>query len=329
MSLTEHQIKLLEINKTLTDNSDNSRGKIGIFLPNKTGDAMTAMSILKYKNEFFPNKNIVWFCNLPTADVLKFAPISEVREYRYESLDVDPMTQLQTKDGKSRLDNVKKYKFDWSADLEDGFFPAPWALEPKDRDMIDYPNISKKIFGIPNSYEWHPYLSFSDEEREMVKDFCNKLPYKKTIMLETDSESGQTGWNDDFTKDTIRICREKLGNCNFIFASKKDCSTFIDDIGVVSASNFTVRQTALINNYSDLFVGVSSGISVATSCWGNKPTPKIQFCNSFICSTVSLANGPIELISPNDHQNTLNAEDKIKILRLDFQSRLHQIIDKL
>jgi hypothetical protein len=181
--------------------------------------------------------------------------------------------------------------------------------EPSDpnRNGIDYPNISKRVFGIDPSWAWHPTLYFSEEERQMVKDFCSKLPYSKTIMMETDCRSSQSTWDDSMTQETMRICREKLGPCNFIFASaENDISKFLDGHSSVSCSHFTVRQTALVNNYSDLFIGLSSGISVATSCWDNKPTPKIQYTSNFACSTVSLANGPIELIEIHALPNPKN-----------------------
>ena len=238
---------------------------------------------------------------MPAADALKYSSVSEVRHYPYPG-DGGPSVDfcsngMKTNNGK--LNQNLKHDFELTKDLEDGFFPAPWMFDPENpiRKETNYAEISKKVFGINSSYEWHPVLNFSNEEKEMAREFCLKLPHKKTIMLEANSGSGHSAWHDGMTRNTMRICREKLGKCNFIFASHGDSSRFFDDDGTVSCGHFTVRQTALINNYSDLFVGVSSGISVATSCWGNKPTPKIQYCGSIVCSTVPLANGPIELIS--------------------------------
>jgi hypothetical protein len=124
-------------------------------------------------------------------------------------------------------------------------------------------------------------------------------------MLETDYNSSQSGWNDELTVETMRICRQEWGECNFIFASNRDNTRFFDDKGVVSARNFTIRQVALINDYANLFIGVSSGVSVATSAWGLKPTPKIQYCNSLICSTASLSNGDFELVAPSKEINKI------------------------
>jgi hypothetical protein len=312
-----------------------SSGKIGIFLPGQHGDIMSAMSVLKYKDVLWPDKDIVWFCAMPKAEVLKYGPI-EVRHWPEgwglpERCAVDgplavskgePMwydfSVLKTEN--NRLHQQLKHNFESTKDLDEGYFPAPWMLSVQARHGIDYPNISRKIFGADPSWEWHPFLSFSDEEREMAKEFCAKLPYSKTIMMETFMGSGQASWNDTMTATTIRMCRERLGSCNFIFASHTDNSKFMDDPGVVSCSHFSVRQTALVNNYADLFVGVGSGISVATSCWGNKQTPKIQYTGSFIGSTKSLANGPFELIETDPP--AANSEQK-------FYIKLNEMLGKL
>lgn len=276
-----------------------SIGKIGILLPGAHGDIMSAMSVLKYKDDLWPNKDVVWFCSPPQSEVLKFAPV-EIRIWE------DFSQLIMNKYDRNHYLQIRN-NFDSLKDLEKEYLPAPWFYDPQDkeRNNIDYPNISKRIFGVDSKLEWHPLLHFSEQEQDMVRDFCLGLPYPKTIMLETDCRSGQSNWNDSMTRTTISMCRAKLGKCNFIFASNTDNSRFIDDVGVVSCSHFTIRQSALVNNFSDLFIGISSGISVATSCWGNKPTPKIQYTNTFICSTQSLSNGPFELIecyTPNAEQ---------------------------
>jgi|ERR1035437_2205136 hypothetical protein len=307
-----------------------ARGKIGILIPGQNGDVMSAMSVLKYKDILWPEKDIVWYCNLPFAEVLKYAPV-EIRHWPNGwmlperclvdgPLDVakgfpnwEDWSALKTKDNK--LDQKLKYNFESIKDLEEGYFAAPHQMSLEQRANIDYPNCSRKVFGVDPSWEWHPFLSFSDEEREMVKDFCSKLPHKRTVMIETFFGSGVNIWTDQLTKDTMTICRNRFGSCNFIFCSHNDNSRFFDDPGVVSCSHFSVRQTALVNNYSDLFIGISSGISVAVNCWGNKPTPKIQYTGSFIGSTKSLANGPFELIETDYNKNPVQ-EFKTKLVNM-------------
>lgn len=274
------------------------KNKIAIFLNYGHGDIMTAMSVLKYKDILWPNSEIVWFCSPSKYDLLKFAPV-ELRPWE------DFKILLENKNEDCTLNHDFKHYFKSLDDIDIGYFPAPWQYSPDHpaRKDIDYPNISKKIFKVDPNLEWHPQLYFSKQEEEMIKDFCLSLPYKKTIMIETDYNSGQSLWDDSITFKTIEICKNKFKNCNVILSSKSDYSNFLNIDGVVSASNFTLRQAALINNYADLFIGVSSGLSVAVNCWGNKPTPKIQYANTFYCSTQSLANGPFNLIKIHENNN--------------------------
>lgn len=315
---------------------------------------MQAMSVLKYKDILWPDKDVVWFCgNTPFRDVLNHNDaIAEIRHWpegwrlaercmtentRILGMSADePMwadfSLLQ--DSNDRLNQIHKFDYDLTKDLDDGYFPTPWMVPPSHRVDLDYPNVSKKVFGVDSSWEWHPYLGFSQEERNAVEKFALALPHEKTIMLETDfASAAKNPWDDDLTRETIALCRQKLGACNFIFACAVDITKFQDDAGVVSCSQFTVRQTALVNNYSDLFIGQSSGISQAVNCWGNKPTPKLQYCGSFIMSSVSIANGPFELVV-KDPKGSNPREHELRFPpmpdhRAEYKSRLACMLEKL
>jgi hypothetical protein len=326
-------------------------GKIGIFLPGQNGDIMSAMSVLKYKDVLWPGKEVIWFCGERCKDVLAHNDaIAEVRHWPEgwklpercvlenqriasgESKDLPWADFSVLLDSENHL-NSRKYEFESTKDLDEGFFPTPWMMSLQQRHGIDYPNISRKVFRADPSWEWHPYLGFTNEEREAVKEFCSQLPYPKTVMLETSFGSGHSQWDDDLTRQTMVMCRQKFGKCNFIFACAGDHSKFVDDAGIVTCSQFTVRQTGLVNNYADLFIGISSGISVATSCWGNKPTPKLQYCGSFIMSTYSLANGPMELVvadppgqNPPEHERRFPPKANH---RAEYISRLTSMLEKL
>lgn len=309
--------------------------RVGFFCPGQWGDLGSATSVLKYKDILWPNTDIIWFCSMPRAELLKYNDaIAEVRPWaegwqlpercELENAKLKPGEQKWEdwsvlKTANNRLNQKLKHNFESIKDLDEGYFPAPWQMSLEQRHGIDYPNCSRKIFGVNPSWAWHPYLCFSNEEREMVKDFCLNLPHKKTILMETFLGSGQASWNDGLTRATMTMCRNKFGPCNFIFASHMDNSRFFDDVGVVSCSHFNVRQTALVNNYSDLMVCISSGISVVTSCWGNKPVQKIQYTGSFIGSTQSHALGPFTLIE-SDHNS--NAEQQ-------FKHKLVDLLDKM
>lgn len=341
----EHKImndKLLsELNKTLRPSPGKKTGKIGIFCPGQAGDLCTVLSVLKYSDELWPNKEIVFFTNFPNADSLRFSNVSEVRPYPWAgnglkegTLDFYPMLCTD-----NRLNKELAKEYELTADLEDGYFPTPWMVNSDKQDGIDYPNISKMIFGLlpldgtPYQHEWHPFLHWSFEERCDVDDFISKLPKgRKTILLETFCGSGQSAyWDEALTRKIMATCREKLGDVNFVFGSHKHKGgvdnigipneEFIDAGNVVSAAHFTVRQAALINNYCDLIICMSSGISVSTSAWGLKPTPKLQYCGSRKCSTVALANGPIYLITTDFKQKP--------VADAEFFNKLDEILTNL
>ncbi|HVI42031.1 MAG TPA: hypothetical protein VM577_15375 [Anaerovoracaceae bacterium] len=275
-------------------------GKIGIFAPEQHGDIALSTCGLKYKDVLWPGKDIVWFCNLAEhkatyLDMLKHNDaISEIRDWpKFDTMEhfrscVDPNGQL-----------VLSHRADFESmkDLDNGYFPAPWCVLPNNAlNAVNYSNIPRMVFGVDPNAEWHPYLGFSNEEREMTKDFCAVLPHAKTIMLETQLRSaGNFNLAEDTIRSLMQLCRNKFGKCNFIFASMMDHTKYVDDPGVVSASQFTVRQTALIHNHCDLFIGVCSGITMAASCWGNKPVPRVELCGSMIVSSI-IANGPVNSV---------------------------------
>lgn len=267
--------------------------KIGIFAYGQHGDIALCTCVLKYKDILWPGKKIVWYCNLSPEkatylDMLKYNDaIYEVRDWPQ----VDFRT-LTDKNGQLILN--RRQDFENMHDLHNGYFPAPWAVLPNNAlNGVNYANIPRIIYGADPSWEWHPYLCYSDEERAAAKDFCSSLPHSKTIMLETQLRSaGDYNLPEDVIRNIMRLCRNKFGNCNFIFAGMMDHTKYVDDAGVVSGSQFTVRQAGLLNNHSDLFIGVCSGITQAASCWGNKPTPRVELCGEIIQSSV-IANGPV------------------------------------
>lgn len=290
---------LAEINATLRPDA-NLSGKCGVFVQGQAGDLMTAMSVLKYREQVFGNKQIIWFANMPNCDCLRYAPISEVRPWPWPGNGLSPDSPgdfypiLCDENNKLNLALAKNYEL--TSDLDSGWFPAPWQLAPQKRSGIDYPNCSKKVFNIPNDYDWHPVLSWSDDEIDSVKQFLNPAKYRKKIFFETFAGSSQSKITEEMVIASVKLCKEMWPGCAIIFSSHKflrDKEEFpehlFDDEDILSAKDFTVRQCGILNNYVDLIISVSSGTTVACSAWFNKETPIIQCCGSWICSTKSLS----------------------------------------
>lgn len=313
MSWTEQEVgtwreindaQLAEINATLKPDSIKGSGKIGIFCHGQIGDLATAMSVLKYRQELWSGKQIVWFANWPNADLLRYAPISEVRMWPWAGNGLPegcPDFWPMLCDENNRLDRPKAQEFELTKDLTEGYFPAPHMMTPEQRHGLDYPNCSRKVFGVDANKEWHPVLSWDiiNEDSPIIHELL-KDDSKKIIMIETFCGSGQSKWDDLMTVKTIEMCREAWGSCKFLFCSHKNTEQFKDFEGYISLKDYTPRQVGLLINRCDLFVGISSGISVVTSAWNVKPVPKIQYCGSQTCSTVALSIGEISLITSDD-----------------------------
>ncbi len=329
MAWTEEQTKafqmsnneqLAELNKTLKG-IDKNKLNLGIFCPGQAGDLITVLSFLKYSDTMYPYHNIIFFTNFPNADNLRFAPISEVRPYPWAGNGLEigtPDFYPLLCDNNNQLNKKLASQYELTKDLDFGFFPTPWMVAPEKQDGIDYPNVSRHVFGIPDDFIWHPFLTWSDEEKEMVRSMMDCLPKgRKNILIENYCGSGQSAfWDENATRKIMKTCRDKLGSVNFIFASHKSTgingsdimnSIFFDDDGCIGLEKLTVRQAALAINYCDFMVCLSSGISVATSAYGLKPVTKLQWCGSRKCSTVALATGRIELVE-NDFKTREVAE---------------------
>lgn len=309
---------LAEVNATLKPDP-NLNGKVGIFVAGQAGDLMTCMSVLKYRDKIFPGKELIWYVNMPNADCLRYAPISEVRPWPWAGNGLpencpDYFPLLCNEHNRLNVELAKQYP--GTADLEDGYFPAPHQLSVEKRHGIDYPNVSKKVFGVPSDWEWHPYLSFAPHEYNGTKDFIDQFGVSRKIFIETFAGSGQSILDQEMVMQILNVCRNQWPECVFIFGSHKFLRQkeefpegLFSAIDVFSVNDLTVRQCAIVAHWSDLMISVSSGITVASSAWGIDQPPTLQFCGSEICSTKALANGPFTLVTA-DGRTPENAKEE-------------------
>lgn len=292
---------------------------VGIFLHGQQGDIMSAMSVLKYREQLWGDAKIVWYADRNNFDLFKFQDI-EVREFPrgfgYPEMVVEENRKLieagkepvwedwqPLVDDKNHMNLELKKNYPSLADIDYGYFPAPHQMSWQKRHGVDYPNCSRKVFGIPVDYPWHPVIHFSEEEKRDAVDYMDTLEGGKKIFFETFAGSSQSIMSEDLVRSAMDLCRVRWPGCTFIFPSHKFLrlqERWPDDFFIgdtTSCNELTVRQCALIADKCDLMISVSSGITVAASAWGIKQPPTIQYCGSFICSTKSLANRRFELVT--------------------------------
>ena len=98
-----------------------------------------------------------------------------------------------------------------------------------------------------------------------------------------------------------------------------------------------IREISLLHDKCDLFIGVSSGVSVVTSTIYNKLVPRIQYCRDYWCSTFPVSIAPMELVTDNRSDNMRRKADgkmeKVKVVKDDIQDefyhRLKELINKI
>lgn len=298
---------------------------IGVFLHGQQGDIMSAMSCLKYRQQLWGDAKIVWYADRNNFDLFKFQDI-EVREFPrgfgYPEMVVEENKKLieagkepvwedwqPLVDWDNHMNVALKNNYPSLAGIDFGYFPAPHQMSVSKRHGLSYPDCSKKVFKIPMDWEWHPVIKWSEEEREAVERFLNQVAYRKLIFFETFAGSDQSKLTAENVDVAVRMCKQMWPNCGIIFSSHKFLRAqenfpdgWFEQEGILSAAGFTVRQCGLLNNYVDLIISVSSGTTVACSAWGNKPTPILQLCGSFICSTKNLASDRHFELATTDHK---------------------------
>ncbi len=297
-----------------------------VMLHGQRGDIMTAMSVIKYRQELWGNAHIVWYADADNFDLLKYQDI-ELREFPrgfgYPKMVEEENAKLLAEgkdpvwqdwsglvDSNNHLDLEMAIYHPSFKDAKAGYFPCAHQL-PDEKRYGSYNNIPKRIFGVPKEYEWHPFLKFSDEERQDAKEFIGALPEGRNIFMETYGGSSQSILNEEMVRGFMSRCTEHLGKCNFIFTSHKFLKSqeeFPDDFfinpNIFFCKHFTVRQCALIAEQTVLMLSVSSGISVASSAWGIASPLIIQVCGSKKCSTQDLANGEFHLVTTDNKDFT-------------------------
>lgn len=296
---------------------------IGIFLAGQSGDILEASSVLKYRHELWGEHKLVWYVEDVNRDLLKHQDIelrTFPRGFGYPEMAIEENKKLIEKgespvwedwsplvDESNHLSFLLKDNYHSLNDIDYGYFPAPHQIPVSKRHNIEYSNCSKMVFGVPDNYEWHPVLDFSEEDYDAVELFMNGMKHRKYVLIETMAGSGQSLLDEEMIAKAMSLCDTHWGRCNFVFASHKflrNNETFpsylFEQDGVYSCAKFTVRQCALIAGSCDLILSVSSGITVAASCWYNKPVPILQFAGSEICSTKAIALGEFELVTADD-----------------------------
>jgi hypothetical protein len=317
---------------------------IAIFCAGQSGDCLEISGVLKYRDELWGEHKLVWYIDDANRDLLSHQDIelrTFPRGFGYPEMVVEENNKLIAEgkepiwedwqplvDENNHLNLELKHNYPSLSDIDYGYFPAPHQIPATKRHNVEYSNCSKMVFGVPDNYEWHPCIDFDENDYTLVEKFTSKLPKCNNILIETFAGSGQSLLDEEMIIEAMMLCSVNVGRCNFIFASHKflrSNETFpaylFDRPGIYSCKDVSVRQCALIAGGCDLILSVSSGITVAASCWYNKKVPILQFCGSEVCSTKAIALGRFELVTAD--------ERSLQSAKNEYYSKLTQLLIEL
>jgi hypothetical protein len=135
-----------------------------------------------------------------------------------------------------------------------------------------------------------PVLVLSDVERDEARVWWSTLPRGRKVLIETEFNSSQSPWNDDF----VEALGTMLGPLGVIFIfTAFNRPPFFDDFqlrfGNAVWCALPFRLNVELFNLTDAYLGVSSGISVAISSnWCRRDIPWIEVCHGPIWSHVEI-----------------------------------------
>lgn len=109
----------------------------------------------------------------------------------------------------------------------------------------------------------------TEQERDKVLSWIQnniRDKNKRKALLEVEGESGQSFWNPDWTKETVKT----LANLDIIsIISKKHLTSEIQELiklypnKVLFCGDLTIRECSILYNNCDIFFSISSGLSNA------------------------------------------------------------------
>jgi ADP-heptose:LPS heptosyltransferase len=250
------------------------------------GDIINSTPIAKHYKSADSNNHIAWITRKKYCEVLKnnanIDEIITIDESRLANYSNPHLTTLITKSINAKFEDHKI------------IFSAPYMGPKYDgtprSTLLDI--LKDESSGVENWLcDFVPNISLSEEQKAEANLFFEKVDKNnKSILIEYESYSAQSPFNFDYIK---HLCSELDGkNYNLIFTGLRE-PVFYQKLTKDYNLNFYHYSGSFISNaelfnLSDVFIGVSSGITCLTSsdyCDINKT--RIEICNGAHWSTMA------------------------------------------
>jgi hypothetical protein len=169
------------------------------------------------------------------------------------------------------------------------FVPAAY-FSPRLAQGWSIYRVTREPVGITLQADSLPVLVLSEAEQKAARAYWATLPPGPKLLIETEFNSNQSPWNDDY----VEALGEILAPLGIIFIfTALNRPPFLDDFqqrfGHAFWCSLPFRLNVELFNLADALIGVSSGISVAVSSgWCRRDTPWIEICHGQLWSHVEI-----------------------------------------
>jgi hypothetical protein len=247
----------------------NAGKRYGIAIFHNLGDVLACTPIAKQLKADDPDCHIVCFTSVPGEQALRLNPyIDEITVLPGNPHFLDSKIRTLAEKG-----NWTRF-FAPAAYMNYDVVPGGSRLNPKGSIFGIVKAAAKLHWTVPFVFPFR----LAEEEKEQARAFLSALPPGIRILVESETESNQSPWRDDWSFDLLESLRTL--DPLFIFTAK-DCPAFFQEFrargGRAVFCSLPFRLNAEIFNSCDAFIGVASGISCLTySDYCRTDIPRIE-----------------------------------------------------
>lgn len=246
-----------------------TRVLLGMLASN--GDCLYATAIARQIKVDFPGCHLTWAIGTPSRPVLANNP------------DIDEIWELPVQSNWSDMEhswNLFEAEAHHLADT--GRFDHVFLTQISPARFANYDGTIRpstfRNYGRPITVPVDVTIDLSEEEKAEVDRWFESSPAagaSKVVLFECSSKSGQSFMNVDLAMQMAQRITSAHANAVIIISTHEPLPS--EHPRIISGGALSIRQTARLTNFVDLFVGCGSGLTVAATSGAAKlGLPNIQ-----------------------------------------------------
>lgn len=258
--------------------------KIAIMQLASWGDVIISTCIPKLIKQQRPNDHITFYTSSVCEGAVQNNPdidkliVKKVKN-RGEAFDVwGHVTK------KAKTEDYDKIITPWAGVLPE----KDWRLKKNHNGhnnfMWSYPRAAQTL-GLKFEGTIKTYLYPTDQEKQKITNYINNLDTDnaKLIMMEIQGNSCQTHWNPSWTKEAVRLLKQKITKFHLFISHGGEKPEYIKELQqtckgkqqIHYMNNFSLREMSVLFNHCHIMFSVSSG--TANACMTHQCKKNIKW----------------------------------------------------